>query len=75
MACCVSDRTIIGSDNGLLPGWRQAINWTNAEILLIWPLGIDFNEILFEFHTFSLKKMHLKMSSGKWQPFVLDSMY
>ena len=31
-----------GSDNGLLSGWCQAINWTNAEILLIGPLG-SFN--------------------------------
>ena len=27
--------TIIGSDNGLSPGRRQAIIWTNAGILLI----------------------------------------
>ena len=31
--------TIIGSDNGLSPGRRQAITWTNAGILLIGPLG------------------------------------
>ena len=30
--------TIIGSDNGLSPGQRQAIIWTNAGILLIGPL-------------------------------------
>ena len=30
--------TIIGSDNGLSPGRRQAIIWTNAGILLIEPL-------------------------------------
>ena len=28
---------IIGSDNGLSPGQRQAIIWTNAGILLIGP--------------------------------------
>ena len=28
-----------GSDNGLSPGGRQAITWTNDGILLIWPLG------------------------------------
>ena len=27
--------TTISSDSGLLPGRRQAIIWTNAEILLI----------------------------------------
>ena len=36
---CVSKLTIIGSDNGLSPGRRQAIIWTNAGILLIRPLG------------------------------------
>ena len=32
---CVSKLTIIGSDNGLSPGRRHAIIWTNARILLI----------------------------------------
>ena len=36
---CVGDQTIIGSDNGLLPGRRQAIIRTNAGILLIESLG------------------------------------
>ena len=36
---CVGKLTIIGSDNGLAPGRRQAIIWTNAGILLIRPLG------------------------------------
>ena len=39
---------IIGSDNGLSPGRRQAIIWTNAGILLIGPLGTNFSEILIE---------------------------
>ena len=34
---CVSELNIIGSDNGLAPGWYQAIIWTNAAILLITP--------------------------------------
>ena len=63
--------TSIGSDNGLSPGRRQAIIWTNAGILFIGPLGTNFSEILIEIHTFSFKKMHLKMSSGKWWPFCL----
>ena len=33
MHICVSNLTIIGSDNGLLPGQRQAIIWTNAGLL------------------------------------------
>ena len=68
---CVSKLTIIGSDNGLSPGWRQAIIWTNAGILLIRPLGTNFNEMLIEIHTFSFKKMHLKLSSGKYRPSCL----
>ena len=35
---CIGKLTIIGSDNGLSPHRRQAIIWTNAGILLIWPL-------------------------------------
>ena len=66
---CISRLTIIGSDNGLWPDWRQAIIWTSARILLIWSLGTNFSEILIEIHTFLFKKMHLKMSSGKWRPF------
>ena len=68
---CVSNLTIIGSDNGSSPCRRQAIIWTNAGILLIGPLGTNYSEIFIEIHTFSFKKMHLKMSSGKWLPFCL----
>ena len=68
---CVSNWTIIGSDNGLSPGRHQAIIWTNAGILLIRTLGTNFSEILSEIHKFSLKKMHLKTSPGKWRPFCL----
>ena len=68
---CVSKINIIGSDNGLSPRRRQAIIWTNAGILLIRPLGTNFSEILFRNQTFSFKKMHLKMSSGKWRPSCL----
>ena len=46
--------TIIGSDNGLSPGRRQAIIWTIAGILLIIPLGTNFSEIAIEIKTFSL---------------------
>ena len=68
---CVSKLTTIGSDNGLSPGWRQAIIWTNDGMLLIEPLGTTFSEILSEIHTFSFKKMHLITSSGKWWPSCL----
>ena len=68
---CVGNLTIIGSDNGLSPGRRQAIIWTNAWILLIGPSATNFSEILIEILTFSFKKMRLKVSSGKWGPFCL----
>ena len=67
----VSKLSIIGPDNGLSPGQRQSIIWTNAEILLIRPLETNFNEILIEIYTSSFRKTHLKMSSGKWRPFCL----
>ena len=66
---CVSEIIIVGSDNGLSPGRRQVIIWTNAGILLIEPMRINFNEILIEINTFLFTKMHLKMSSAKWRLF------
>ena len=68
---CVGNPTIIGPDNGLSPGRRQAIIWTNAEILLIGTLGTNFSEILIEILIFSFKKMCLKVSSAKRRPFRL----
>ena len=68
---CISKLTIIGSDNGLSPGRRQAIIWTNDGILLIRTFWTNFSEIVSEIHTFSFKKIHFKMSSGKWQPSCL----
>ena len=41
----VGNLAVIGSDNGLSPGRRQAIIWTNAGILLIGPLETNFSEI------------------------------
>ena len=68
---CVGNLTIVGSDNGLSPGRRQAITWTNVGIWLIGPLGTNFCEMLIEIHAFSFKKIHMKMSSGNWRPFCL----
>ena len=68
---CVGKLTIVGSDNGLSPGWCQSIIWTNAGILLIGPLGANFREILIDIQTFSFIKMHLKISSAKWHPLCL----
>ena len=66
---CVGKLTIIGSDNGLSPGRRQAIIWTNAGILLIEPKETNFNEIVNEIRTFSYKEMHLNVSSAKRRTF------
>ena len=71
MHICVSKLTIIGLDNGLLPGWQQAIIWTIAGLLSIIPLGTNFSEILIWIQTFSFKEMHLKVASAKWKPFCL----
>ena len=38
---CVGNLTIIGPDNGLSAGRRQAIIWTNAGILFIGPLDTN----------------------------------
>ena len=68
---CLMRLTIIGSDNGLSPDWRQAIIWTNTGILLIGPLGTNLSEIQIKILTFSFKKMRLNMSSATWRPFCL----
>ena len=52
---CVSKLIIIGSDNGLSPGRRKAIIWTNAGIVLIGSLGTNFSEILIKTYKCSLK--------------------
>ena len=64
---CVGKLIIIGSDNGLSPDRRQAIIWTNAELLSIGPWPTYFSENLIKMQQFSLKKMHVKMSSAKWR--------
>ena len=68
---CVGKQTIIGSDNGLSPGRRQAIIWTNAGILLIGVSETNFSEISIKILIFSFAKMRLKVSSAKWRPFGL----
>ena len=70
--CCIwwVNLPNICSDNGLSPGRRQAIIWTNAGILLIRTLGTNFSEIVSGINTFSFKKMCFKMSSAKC-PFCL----
>ena len=72
---CVSKLTIIGSDNGLSPGQRHVIIWTNAGISLIGPLGTNFNETSIQIHTFSFKKIYLKLSPETVSASVLHEFY
>ena len=58
---CVGNLTTFVSDNGLSPGRRRAIIWTNAWMLLIGPLGTKFSDMLIGIQSFSFKEMHLKM--------------
>ena len=60
MRISIGNLTIIGSDNGLVPGRCQAIIRTNAGIFLNGPLGTKLSEILIKIHKFLFKKMHLK---------------
>ena len=68
---CVGKLIIIGSNNGLSPDRCQAIIWTNAGLLSIGPLRTYFSENLFKIQQFSLRILHVKMSSAKWRPSCL----
>ena len=57
--------------NSLSPGWSQAFIWTDAEILLIGPLGSNCTEIVIEIITLSFKKIRFKVSSMKRRPFCI----
>ena len=68
---CISKLTIIGSDRGLFPSWHQAIIWTNAWILLIWPCGTYFNGFFEQYSYISIQENALENVVWKWQPFSL----
>ena len=61
---------IISSGNGLLPIWHQAITWTNADLLIIGPLGTNLIEIWMKIQNISISKMHWKMLSENVNHFV-----
>ena len=61
----VNELVMIGSDNVLSPGRRQAFIWNNVGILLTEPLGTNFSENFIEIYSFSIRKMHLKISPEK----------
>ena len=71
---CVCNLTIIGSDNGLSPGRRQAIIWTSAGILLIGTLGTNFSEISIGVPTFHSRKFTWKCRLRNGVHFVPASM-
>ena len=62
-----------GSDKDLSSVRHQAVIWNNAVVLLIGPLGTNFDEILIETYTFSYRKMHLKCRLKKSGHFVSTS--
>ena len=71
---CVSKLTIIGSNNGLSLGRRQAIIWTNAEILLTGPVGTKLSATLIEIHNFYSRKCIWKCRLENGGHFVPASM-
>ena len=64
----------IGLGNGLLPVRRQAITWTNADLVLKGTLRTNLSEIRIKIQNFSFMEMHLEMLSAKWQPFCPGEM-
>ena len=65
---CVSYLTIIGLDNGLSHGRRQAIIWTDAGILLTGPLETNFSGILIYIF---IQENAFERFFVKWKPFCL----
>ena len=63
----VSKLAIICSNNGLSSDRRQAIIWTNAGILFIWPLGTKISDMLIEINPFHSRKR--TWMSAKCGPF------
>ena len=63
---CVSNLTIIGSDNGR-GAWMAPSHYLDQYGILL--IGLLRN--LITICTLSFKKTHLKMSSGKWRPFCI----
>ena len=71
-SCCIYALVTwfgIGSDNGLALDRRQAITWSNADLLSMGPIWTNLNEIWIEIQNFSFMKMCLKIWAAKWWPF------
>ena len=65
---------IIGSDNGLSPGRRQAIIWINAAILSIRPWGTFWWHFIWNLKVFILEKRAWKCRLKNDGHFVSASM-
>ena len=50
---------------------KKAITWTSADILN-WILMNKLSEISLQIQTFSVKKIHLKISSAKGRPLCFN---
>ena len=69
---CVNKLAVIGSDNGLSPGRRQTVIWTNAGILLFVTLGTNFTETWST--SIFIQEMHWKCHLENGGHFVSASM-
>ena len=58
MYACIRELHQKGSNNGVLPERHQATVRTNAGMLSKGPPGDEFNEILIQMRSFSLKILH-----------------
>ena len=55
-----------------LVAWTAPSHYLNQCWNIVnWTPGTNINEILLKIHTFSFKKIHFKMPSGKRRPFCL----
>ena len=80
----INKLTIIGLDNGLLPGQRQAIFWTNAGVLLIGSLETNLNQNLytnswhfpeskFVYKWLTFSRRHFQIHFIEWKDMDFDS--
>ena len=53
--------------HGLLPVWRQAITWTNDDLLSAGAVGTNLIEILIIIQQYSFKEIHMEMSAKSGQ--------
>ena len=66
---------IIGPGNGLVPNRRQAITWTNADLLAIVSLGTNFRERWIEMQKKKSKKNAIENIVCPERPYLLRPKY